>query len=102
MVRTDSCFKASGKAVVTLALGIGMPFKLIIKENLASLTAESRCAAMNGIDSGVIERAEELCLLSTRGEDLVAACARISPRESEELLYAVCAVKLWSSEHADI
>lgn len=47
---------------------------------------------MSGIDSGVIERAETLCLLSARGEDLIAACARISPRENEDLLYAVCAV----------
>lgn len=54
----------------------------------------NRCAAMNGIDIGILERAEELCLLSARGEDLVAACAKISPRENEDLLYAVCALNL--------
>lgn len=49
---------------------------------------------MNGIDNRILERAEELCLLSARGEDLVAACARISPRENEDLQYAVCALNL--------
>lgn len=57
----------------------------------------NRCAAMNGIDNRILERAEELCLLSARGEDLVAACARISPRDNEDLLYAVCVLNLEQS-----
>ncbi|KUI66380.1 hypothetical protein VM1G_02032 [Cytospora mali] len=45
----------------------------------------SRCAAMSGIDSAVVERAEALILLLARGEDLRAACARLSGPETARL-----------------
>ena len=45
---------------------------------------------MNGIDKTIVERAEDLCLLNARGEDLVAACATISEEEEESLKIAVC------------
>lgn len=45
----------------------------------------SRCAAMNGVESAVVERSEALVLLLARGEDLRAACARLSDRETERL-----------------
>lgn len=45
----------------------------------------SRCAAMNGVDAAVVQRADALTLLLARGEDLRAACARLSDRENQML-----------------
>ena len=44
---------------------------------------------MNGIDKAIVDRADDLCLLSARGEDLVAACAKISKSEELDLTIAV-------------
>ena len=44
---------------------------------------------MNGIDKAILDRADDLCLLTARGEDLVAACAMVSEEEERELKVAV-------------
>lgn len=60
---------------------ISLSFKLIFNTS---------CAAMNGINPAIVARAEEIGLLSARGEDLVAVCAKMSVQEDEDLQYAVC------------
>lgn len=49
----------------------------------------SSCAALNGVDGSVVNRANELVDLSAKGEDLVAACASISQQEEDDLREAV-------------
>ncbi|GFF46840.1 DNA mismatch repair protein MSH5 [Aspergillus lentulus] len=47
------------------------------------------CAAMNGINQTIVDRANELAALSARGENLLAACATLSAEETETLAEAV-------------
>jgi hypothetical protein len=49
----------------------------------------SSCAALNGVPPEIIQRAENLILLSMRGEDLVAACCQMPEDEAAELEEAV-------------
>ncbi|KAL5336958.1 muts domain V-domain-containing protein [Aspergillus crustosus] len=43
------------------------------------------CAAMNGINQAIVDRANELVSLSARGENLIAACAVLSGQEMQAL-----------------
>ncbi|OHE91757.1 MutS domain V [Colletotrichum orchidophilum] len=45
----------------------------------------SRCAALNGIDTAVVDRAEAIVLLLARNEDLGAACARLGAEDEARL-----------------
>ncbi|GKT39949.1 DNA mismatch repair protein MSH5 [Colletotrichum spaethianum] len=45
----------------------------------------SRCAALNGVDAAVVERAEAIMLLLSRNEDLGAACAKLDFQDEARL-----------------
>ncbi|PSR81614.1 putative MSH5 protein [Coniella lustricola] len=52
-----------------------------------------RCAAMNGVDQAVVQRSDAIALLLARGEDLRAACARLSEAEKKRLEQAELAAR---------
>jgi hypothetical protein len=56
---------------------------------LSRTNQNDRCAAINGIDKSIVERSEEIILLSARGEDLVVACSIPSSEELADLVEAV-------------
>ncbi|KAF9775231.1 hypothetical protein IL306_006679 [Fusarium sp. DS 682] len=57
-----------------------------------------RCAALNGVPSAVVERAENISRLLARNEDLSAVCGRLSQAEEEELEKAEMIARLFLSE----
>lgn len=66
---------------------------LDIKCNLPADTSPYySCAALNGINQAIVDRANELIALSARGENLVAACAVLSAQEMQALQDAVSIV----------
>lgn len=50
---------------------------------------DSSCAALNGIDATVVDRANHLFEMSAKGEDLVSACSKFSEKEEDDLKDAV-------------
>ena len=58
-------------------------FRLVAGRSTSSFGC--RCAATNGVDDAVVERAEALALLLARNEDLQAACAKLAPAEERRL-----------------
>ncbi|KAF4332583.1 DNA mismatch repair MSH5 [Fusarium beomiforme] len=71
-------------------------FNLEYGHSISSLG--SRCAALNGIPSAVVERAENISKLLARNEDLSAVCARLSRAEEEQLEKAEMTARLFLSE----
>jgi DNA mismatch repair protein MSH5 len=56
------------------------------------LTVRS-CAEMNGVPEELVSRAEELILVSMKGEDLVKACCQMPRDEATELEEAVSRIE---------
>ncbi|KAJ4008289.1 hypothetical protein NW766_009281 [Fusarium irregulare] len=57
-----------------------------------------RCAALNGVPSAVVERAENISQLLAQNEDLGAVCAGLSPVETERLEKAEVTARLFLNE----
>ncbi|KAM0437402.1 hypothetical protein ACHAPT_001764 [Fusarium lateritium] len=57
-----------------------------------------RCAALNGVPSAVVERAEGIAQLIAQNEDLQAVCNRLSRAEEEQLEKAEMAARLFLNE----
>ncbi|KAF4415392.1 DNA mismatch repair MSH5 [Fusarium acutatum] len=57
-----------------------------------------RCAALNGVPSAVVERAENISKLLARNEDLGAVCASLSQAEEVQLGKAEMTARLFLSE----
>jgi DNA mismatch repair protein MSH5 len=51
----------------------------------SSASFGTTCAAMNGVDPAIVERAEQLVLLAVQGNDLVAACSVLSEDAQRDL-----------------
>ncbi|USW47708.1 Putative DNA mismatch repair protein MutS, core [Septoria linicola] len=59
-----------------------------LRSGRSSSSYGTLCAAMNGIEAPVTERADKLIELAARGEDLVEACAQLPAAEMAELAVA--------------
>ncbi|KFA79659.1 hypothetical protein S40288_04057 [Stachybotrys chartarum IBT 40288] len=75
-VRTDNDGNQLEKEIIYL-------FKITLGPSSASFGG--RCAALNGVPTEVVARAETLSLLLARNEDLSSACAKLSDSEKQRL-----------------
>jgi DNA mismatch repair protein MSH5 len=57
----------------------------------------SWCAAMNGVESAVVQRADSISLLMAQNEDLRSACAKLTKEEQEKLEKAEKAARTFLS-----
>ncbi|KAI0165541.1 muts domain V-domain-containing protein [Xylariaceae sp. FL1272] len=58
----------------------------------------SRCAAVNGIDQAIVERAETIILQMVRHEDLEIVCSQLSERETNKLRRAETVARAFVEE----
>ncbi|KAF4976941.1 hypothetical protein FZEAL_6476 [Fusarium zealandicum] len=60
-----------------------------------------RCAALNGVPSAIVERAEGIALLLAQNEDLGTVCTRLSPAEEKRLERAEITARLFLGQAFD-
>ncbi|KAI1812738.1 muts domain V-domain-containing protein [Poronia punctata] len=58
----------------------------------------SRCAAMNGVDQAIVERAESIILQMVRHEDLEVSCSKLSDEETQKLTEAETVARAFLEE----
>jgi DNA mismatch repair protein MSH5 len=58
----------------------------------------SRCAAMNGVDPAIVERAESIILQMARHEDLEVVCSKLSKEEAHKLVAAEAIARAFLEE----
>lgn len=58
----------------------------------------SRCAAMNGVDQAVVERAESIIVQMVHHEDLEVACSKLSETEAQKLAIAEAVARAFLQE----
>ncbi len=71
-------------------------FQLVPGRSISSFG--SRCAALNGVDEAVVDRAEAIMLLLVQNEDLEVACSRLSDAEAQRLQDAEAAGRSFMEE----
>lgn len=74
----------SAEVILVMVVGEALPSLL---GSLAN--GDLSCAAMNGIDATIVDRANNLMEISAKGEDLVSACSKFSEKEEDDLKDAV-------------
>ena len=79
---------------------VAYTFKLCHGYNCTSFG--TRCAALNGVPSLVVDRAEAISGLLIRNEDLGSACTRLSQKEEDQLEQAESVARLFLAiEHTE-
>ncbi|PHH77469.1 hypothetical protein CDD82_3491 [Ophiocordyceps australis] len=72
-----------------------------LKSGHSSSSFGGRCAALNGVPRGVVDRAEALSLLLSRNEDLGTSCVELSHEEEQRLEIAEAVARRFLQQDFD-